>query len=63
MPSAVVITSPFKTLARATAINLGVPDVMVGVVDHPIWTRDAAWLERAAAEVCEPLIARLFPSA
>jgi len=60
IPSAAVITTPFERLVQATAMNLGVPSIPVMVVEHPIWTRDAAWIDIAAARLCEPLIAKLF---
>jgi hypothetical protein len=59
-PSAVIVTTPFVRLAQATASNLGAPTLPVMVVEHPIWTRDEAWIDAAARCICDPLMAELF---
>ncbi len=59
-PAAALVTTPFETLARRTAKVLGVPDFPILVVEHPIWTRDQAWLEAAAEKLMDPLIETLF---
>lgn len=60
LPSTVLITTPFQTLARKTAGNVGQPDFAVQVVEHPVWTRDDAWIAAAAANLVEPILQTLF---
>jgi hypothetical protein len=55
LPSTVLITTPFQTLARKTAGNVGQPDFVVQVVEHPVWTRDDAWIAAAAAKLAETI--------
>ncbi len=55
LPSTVLITTPFQTLARKTAGNVGQPDFVVQVVEHPVWTRDDAWIAAAAGKLVEPI--------
>jgi len=59
-PAAAIITTPFQKLAQATAINLGVPSIPVIVIEHPIWTRDPAWIEETAARVCDTVAQQIF---
>jgi hypothetical protein len=60
LPSTVLITTPFQTLARNTAKNIGQPDFACQIVGHPVWTRDDAWIADAAEKLVEPVIATLF---
>ena len=60
VPSAAVVTTPFESLARLTAASIGVPQFDVMVIGHPIWTRDAAWMEATAEKLAGPLIEKLF---
>jgi len=60
LPSTVLITTPFQTLARKTAVNVGRPDFAVQVVEHPVWTRDDAWIAAAAAKLADPIRKNLF---
>lgn len=60
VPSAAVVTTPFESLARLTAASIGVPQFDVMVIDHPIWTRDAPWMEATAEKLAAPLIEKLF---
>ena len=60
VPATVVVTRPFAFLAKHTGKNLGAPEFEAMVIDHPIWTRDDAWLDAAAEKLAEPLIALLF---
>ncbi len=55
-----VITKPFVLLVQATAVNLGVAAFPVLVAEHPIWTREPAWIDAAAEALCGPLIGKLF---
>ncbi len=55
-----MVTTPFRQLARLTAATLGTPDLPVMVIEHPIWTRDQAWMEAAAEKLAGPLIEKLF---
>ena len=61
LPSTVLITTPFQTLARKTARNVGQPDFAVQIVEHPVWTRDDAWIA-AAAEKLAPSVRELLIS-
>lgn len=61
MPSASIITVPFQRLAKMTAVNLGVPEFPVMVIDHPIWTRDNAWIESVATTLAGSVTAMLLP--
>lgn len=63
LPSTVLITTPFQTLARNTAGNAGQPDFAAIVVEHPVWTRDDAWIEAAAEKLIDSLLATLMPAA
>jgi hypothetical protein len=56
LPSSVVITTPFQTLARYTCKSMGQPDFSVLVAEHPVWTRDDAWIEAAADKLAEQTI-------
>lgn len=56
MPSSVVISTPFQTLARYTCKNMGQPDFSVLVVEHPVWTRDDAWIEAAADKLAGEML-------
>lgn len=47
-------------LAGVTAVNAGLPQFPVVIIDHPIWTRDEAWIEAAAAPLAAALAAKLF---
>lgn len=62
LPSTVLITTPFQTLARNTAMNAGQPDFAPVVVEHPVWTRDDAWIEAAAEKLIDSLLATLMPA-
>ncbi len=53
LPSTALITTPFRTLAGLTTANLGLADFQCVVADHPIWTRDDAWLEAQAVKLAE----------
>ena len=55
LPSTVLITTPFQTLARNTAKNLGQPDFAVQILEHPVWTRDDAWIAAAAEKLVDPI--------
>lgn len=59
-PSAVIITTPFVRLAQATAMNLGATRLPVVVIEHPIWTRDDAWIDAAAQRLCQSLVDAFF---
>jgi hypothetical protein len=60
VPAAAVVTTPFEGLARMTAMSIGVPQFDIMVIEHPIWTRDAAWMEATAEKLAKPLIEKLF---
>ena len=55
LSSTVLITTPFQTLARKTARNLSQPDFAVQIVEHPVWTRDDAWIAAAAEKLVGPI--------
>ncbi len=58
--AAVIITQPFQALVRLTASKLGAGELPVQVLEHPIFTRDDAWVERTADEVAASLAAKLL---
>ena len=60
LPSTVLITTPFQTLARKTANNQGQPEFAVQIVEHPVWTRDDAWIAAAADKLLEPILKLLI---
>lgn len=51
LPSTALITTPFRTLAGMTSSNLGLAGFDCVVADHPIWTRDDAWLDVQAEKL------------
>jgi hypothetical protein len=55
IPAIAVVTTPFRQLAELTRKNLGAPDVRIVVLDHPLWTRDEAWLDAAGRDVAAVL--------
>jgi hypothetical protein len=61
LPSTVLITTPFQTLARSTLANVGQPDFALQVVEHPVWTRDDAWIAAAADKLVDPVLKTLLP--
>ncbi len=63
LPSTVLITTPFQTLARKTTKNLGQPDFALQVVEHPVWTRDDAWIAAAAEKLVDPILRTLLKPA
>ena len=63
LPSTVLITTPFQTLARNTAKNLGQPEFAVQIVEHPVWTRDDAWIAAAAEKLVDPILKLLLEPA
>ena len=62
IPATVVVTTPFERLARLTLASCGEPEFEVMVINHPIWTRNQAWLEAEAERLAGPLIGTLFAS-
>ena len=62
VPSAAVVTVPFESLARLTAAAVGVPQIDIMVIEHPIWTRDQVWMDATAEKLADPLIKKLFSS-
>lgn len=59
LPSTALITTPFRKLAGMTSSNLGLADFQCVVADHPIWTRDDAWLD-AQAEKLADAVRKIF---
>ena len=60
MPSAVIVTAPFEKLALMTAEKLGQRQLPVGVIEHPVFTRDRAWMDQAADGLADFLVMSLF---
>jgi hypothetical protein len=60
VPSVAIITEPFRRLTTMTAVNLGVPEFPYLVMEHPIWTRDQAWIEAAADSLAEAISLQLI---
>ncbi len=61
-PATVVITTPFQKLAALTSANLGLSGFGVMVIEHPVWTRNDAWIERVAADLSDRLMPVVFKS-
>jgi len=53
IPAMLVATDAFKFMAEFEAKSLGIPDVAVLVVNHPIVTKDRAQLDADVDEVME----------
>ena len=64
LPSTAVVTTPFKGLASLTAKGAGLPGFAFVVAEHPVWTRNDAWIaasgEALAAEI-EPILTGKAP--
>ena len=60
LPATVLITTPFQRLARSTSVNMGQPTFDLQIVEHPVWTRDDAWIAAAAEKLVDPVIKLLF---
>ena len=60
MPATALHTEPFRALAKLTCANAGVPDFTTMAIDHPLFTRDDAWIDATAANLAERLIPVLF---
>jgi hypothetical protein len=59
-PSAVIVTAPFEKLAMMTAEKLGQRQLPIGVIEHPVFTRDQEWMDRAADGLVDFLVASVF---
>jgi len=57
LPSTVVVTTPFRGLAGLTAKGAGLPDFAFVVAEHPVWTRNDAWIAAAAEELAGSIAA------
>ena len=60
VPATVVVTTPFERLAKSSAMANGVPGFDIMVIDHPVWTRDKAWMDAEAERLSDRVIATLF---
>ena len=58
LPSAVVVTTEFVHLSELTRRNAGEPDALIHAIEHPLFTRDAAWIEETADQTAAALIER-----
>ena len=56
LPAAAIISTPFQKLAAATCRNMGREIHPVMVIEHPVWTREDAWIEARGEELAEKLI-------
>ena len=59
VPSTVVVSSPFESLARLTASKFGLSMFPIQLIEHPVFTRNDAWMSATAARVAEKLIKTL----
>lgn len=50
VPTVTMVTQPFETLAHARCESLGMPDLRIVVVPHPVYTRTQEELEGIARE-------------
>jgi len=57
LPSTVVVTTPFRGLANLTARGAGLPDFAFVVAEHPVWTRNDAWIDVAAGKLADSIAA------
>lgn len=53
LPSTALITTPFRKLAGLTAGNSGLAGFDCVISEHPIWTRDDAWLDAQAEKLAD----------
>lgn len=56
MPTVVVVTDAFLTMAKLEAKALGRPDLRLLVLDHPLMNKDAATLDAIAQGFVEELM-------
>ena len=59
MPTATLCTTAFVNLARATARGLGMPELPIIVLPHPIGGRSATALEELVSAAMNDLLAAL----
>ncbi len=59
LPSTVIVTTPFRGLAELTAKGAGLPEFGFVVAEHPVWTRNDAWIA-ATAETLADEVAKLL---
>jgi len=60
VPTAVVVTEPFVTSAKAMAIVHGLPDYPFAIILHPIAATDIEELEKRADRTIEEVISILL---
>lgn len=60
MPAVAVCTESFAPLAQSIAKALGIPNVVVVIVPHPVAGRGDEWLRELAAKVAEQVTAGLL---
>ena len=61
LPSTALITTPFRKLAGLTVGNAGLAGFDCVVSEHPIWTRDDAWLDAQAEKLADQVEAIFNP--
>ncbi len=59
IPSMVVVSSPFESLAKLTASKFGLPQFPIQLIEHPVFTRDDAWMSATAGRIADNLIQAL----
>jgi hypothetical protein len=62
-PATVVVSTPFERLAKFTAATNGASGFEIMVVDHPVWTRDQAWMDAEAERLADRVVSVLFAPA
>ena len=62
MPTVLVATTAFSALASEVAATLGLPDVRIVAVDHPLGGTDRATVAQWASGAVEPTLRLLTGS-
>lgn len=53
-------TEAFEKMAELEKAALGMPDLQLAIIPHPLMNRDPSWLEEAVDAIIMPRIAALF---
>lgn len=59
VPTTVVVTEPFQALAARFAVKVGMADLAVAVVPHPVASRDDETLRTYARSIADQVVAQL----
>ena len=59
IPANAVVTTAFRGLAVHTARSMGFDSALVTFVEHPIFTREDAWIRDLAEDLAPALVRKL----